>query len=104
MSSRSTSGLDSKKRWAYCLAALCVLLASAVPVAAAQPAAKVYVILWFDTEDYILPASDDSALRIAEFLSHEGIRATFKLVGEKARTLEKRGRTDVIAALKRHEV
>ena len=104
MSSRSTSGLDSKKRWAYCLAALCVLLASTVPVAAAQPSPKIYVILWFDTEDYILPASDDSAQHIAEFLSHEGIRATFKVVGEKARTLERRGRTDVIAALNRHEI
>jgi len=87
-----------------CLAVFCVLLASAVAATAAQPAAKVYVILWFDTEDYILPASDDSALRIADFLTHEGIRATFKVVGEKARTLERRGRTDVIAALKRHEV
>jgi len=96
--------LDSKKRWAYCLAALCVLLASTVPVAAAQPSPKIYVILWFDTEDYILPASDDSAQHIAEFLSHEGIRATFKVVGEKARTLERRGRTDVIAALNRHEI
>jgi hypothetical protein len=62
------------------------------------------VILWFDTEDYILPASDDAALRVADFLSHEGIRATFKVVGEKARTLERRGRTDVIAALKKHEI
>jgi hypothetical protein len=66
--------------------------------------AKVYVILWFDTEDYILPASDDAALRVADFLTKEGIPATFKVVGEKARTLEKRGRTDVIAALKKHEI
>src|SRR6266702_2257155 len=66
--------------------------------------AKVYVILWFDTEDYILPASDDAALRVAELLSKENIRATFKVVGEKARTLERRGRTDVIEALKKHEI
>src|SRR6266481_170982 len=69
----------------------------------AEPA-KVYVVLWFDTEDYILPASDDAALHVAEFLTHEGIRATFKVVGEKARTLERRGRQDVIAALKKHEI
>ncbi|MFO0877951.1 MAG: hypothetical protein U0840_11410 [Gemmataceae bacterium] len=65
---------------------------------------KVYVLLWFDTEDYILPASDDAALRVAEFLTREGIRGTFKLVGHKARTLEKRKRFDVIEALKKHEI
>jgi hypothetical protein len=71
---------------------------------AAETAAKVYVILWFDTEDYLLPASDDAALHLAKFLSGEDIRATFKVVGEKARTLEKRRRADVIAALKKHEI
>src|SRR5207248_7227174 len=69
-----------------------------------EPAANVYVVLWFDTEDYILPASDDAALKVAEFLTREGIRATFKVVGEKARTLERRGRRDVIDALKKHEI
>jgi hypothetical protein len=64
----------------------------------------VYVVLWFDTEDYILPASDDAVLRIASFLSSVGVKATFKVVGEKARTLEHRGRQDVIAAIRRHEV
>jgi len=76
-----------------------------VPTAfSAESAAKVYVILWFDTEDYLLPASDDAALHLAKFLSGEDVRATFKVVGEKARTLEKRGRGDVIAALKKHEI
>ena len=64
----------------------------------------IYVILWFDTEDYILPQSDDAALRVAEILTQQGVRATFKIVGEKARTLEKRGRQDVIAALSRHNI
>ncbi|MEI5579376.1 hypothetical protein, partial [Streptomyces brasiliscabiei] len=71
-------------------------LAAGSPASAADPAAKVYIVLWFDTEDYILPASDDAALRVADWLSREGIRATFKVVGEKARTLEKRKRDDVI--------
>src|ERR1051325_12027770 len=62
----------------------------------------VYVVLWFDTEDYIEPASDDAALRIASDLSAEGVRATFKVVGEKARVLEARGRRDVIQALSKH--
>jgi GWxTD domain-containing protein len=65
---------------------------------------SVYVVLWFDTEDYVLPQSDDAAKRVAELLSREGLRATFKVVGEKARTLERRGRRDVIEALAQHEI
>lgn len=85
---------------------LIVLFTWALPsfAPAAESAAKVYVILWFDTEDYLLPTSDDAAMHLAKFLSGEDVRATFKVVGEKARTLEKRGRTDVIAALKKHEI
>ncbi len=85
---------------------LCLIVALLSPAAsrAAEPTAKVYVLFWFDTEDYVLPASDDAALRIADFLTAEGIRGTFKVVGEKARTLERRQRTDVIAALKKHEI
>src|SRR5204862_7405161 len=86
------------------LVALFVLLGLAPRVRAAEPAAKVHVILWFDTEDYLLPASDDAALHLADFLTGEGVRATFKVVGEKARTLERRKRFDVIAALKKHEI
>lgn len=89
---------------------LATLLLALVPLAAPadtarpKPPAKVYVILWFDTEDYLLPASDDAALQVADLLSRQGIRGTFKLVGEKARTLERRKRFDVIAALKKHEI
>lgn len=61
-----------------------------------------YVVLWFDTEDYIDPVSDDAALRVANDLSALGVHGTFKIVGEKARTLERRGRRDVIEALGRH--
>jgi hypothetical protein len=68
------------------------------------PSTKIYIVLWFDTEDYILPASDDAAKRLATFLTDQGIRATFKVVGEKARTLERRHRTDVIAALQKHAI
>ena len=64
----------------------------------------VNVILWFDTEDYLLPADDDATKRLAEMLTRRGIRATFKIVGEKARVLEQRGRRDVIAALKKHDI
>ncbi|HEV2401929.1 MAG TPA: hypothetical protein VGS27_33670 [Candidatus Sulfotelmatobacter sp.] len=64
----------------------------------------VYIVIWFDTEDYILPPSDDAAKRLADFLTAEGVHATFKVVGEKARTLERRGRSDVIASLRKHDI
>jgi hypothetical protein len=84
---------------------LCLVLTLALAFPAAdQPEPKVYVVLWFDVEDYILPASDDAALWLADFLTKEGIRGTFKIVGEKARSLERRKRTDVIAAMKKHEI
>ena len=64
----------------------------------------VKVFLWFDTEDYILPEADDALLRISEFLKNEGVKGTFKIVGEKARVLEKRGRADIIGSLGNHEI
>jgi len=78
-----------------------LLLLAATSLSAAGP---VYVVLWFDTEDYIEPAADDAALRIAKDLTAEGVRATFKVVGEKARVLERRGRRDVISALSKHAI
>jgi hypothetical protein len=84
-------------------ASIVFALISPTRATAATPP-RVYVLLWFDTEDYILPADDDATLRLADWLTRENLRATFKLVGEKARTLERRGRTDVIEALKKHEI
>jgi hypothetical protein len=81
-----------------------VMLKAGDPSEPPSTFSPVYIVLWFDTEDYILPASDDAALRIATLLSSEGIKATFKIVGEKARTLERRGRQDVITAIRRHEI
>jgi hypothetical protein len=79
---------------------VCIFFLVAVNVGFGQ--AKTYVILWFDTEDYVDPISDDAALRIAKDLDALGVRATFKVVGEKARTLERRQRHDVIEALAKH--
>ena len=91
--------------FAVVLAAVhCASGRSALPAADPPAEGPVYVVLWFDTEDYILPQSDDAAKRIAEFLTRQGIQATFKVVGEKGRTLERRGRQDVIQALSRHEI
>ena len=64
----------------------------------------VYVSFWFDTEDYLLPASDDAAQRLADIFTSQGVQATFKVVGEKARVLRDRGRADVIAALRSHDI
>jgi hypothetical protein len=80
---------------------ICSLLLTVWSLAAAGP---VNVVLWFDTEDYIEPSADDAALRIAKMLTAEGVRATFKVVGEKARVMEKRGRRDVIQALSKHAI
>jgi hypothetical protein len=84
------------------LGSLLVLLPLRPAAAADKP--FVNVILWFDTEDYLLPADDDATKRLAEMLTQRGIRATFKLVGEKARVLEQRRRRDVIAALRKHDI
>jgi hypothetical protein len=83
---------------------LCVVAMGVPHLAAQQGDAPIYVILWFDTEDYILPASDNATLRIARFLTRELIRAVFKIVGERALSFERRGRADVIEALKKHEI
>ena len=86
---------------------LALAIAALLAVALSTPSGQVppvFVTLWFDTEDYILPQSDDAARRLAEVLTRLGVRATFKVVGEKARVLEQRGRTDVIDALRQHEI
>ena len=66
--------MSSPSRFARWLSVLLYFALVAAPVRSEQPAAKVYVLLWFDTEDYLLPASDDSAKHLAEFLTSEGIQ------------------------------
>jgi len=65
---------------------------------------KVYVILQFDTEDFITPEADDILLELTNMLKERSVKASFCIVGEKARVLEKRGRRDVIDALKGHDI
>jgi hypothetical protein len=86
------------------LLSMLMVLAVAGRPAAQDASPPVYVTLWFDTEDYILPQDDDATKRLAEMLTGLGVRATFKVVGEKARVLESRKRRDVIAALRRHDI
>ncbi len=84
------------------MARLILLLYACLTLAAAEP--PVYWLLWFDTEDYIEPSADDAAKRLAEELTARGVHATFKIVGEKARVLQQRGRTDVLRALAAHDI
>ncbi len=86
------------------LVLLCLFSLGLSQVRATEATPPTYVILWFDTEDYILPASDNATLRLARFLTSELIRAIFKIVGERALSFERRGRTDIIEALKKHEI
>src|SRR2546426_942754 len=83
------------------LVVLAVLLLLA---AMAQQKATIYVTLWFDTEDYISPEPDTIILPLCRILEKRGIRATFKIIGEKARDLERKGQKDVLSALGRHDI
>jgi hypothetical protein len=87
----------------YLLAAVVCLCFAAYP-SAAKEQPTVYVAFWFDTEDFILPQADDAAKRLAEMFTNRHVKATFKIVGEKARVLEERGRDDVIMALAKNDI
>ncbi len=72
-----------------------------------SPEAKTFLVVTFDVEDYITPASegiDDIPKWLAEIMSEEGVTGTFFVIGEKARSLEARGRRDVIEAMARHDI
>ena len=62
------------------------------------------IILSFDTEDFTSNEAADAIYREAEILREEGVKGCFCLVGLLAKQLENWGRTDVLEALKHHEV
>lgn len=62
------------------------------------------LIFSFDTEDFTCNRAADGILEVAEMLRAEGIRGCFNLVGLLAKQLVAWGRTDVLEALKYHEV
>ncbi len=64
----------------------------------------VQVLLSFDTEDYTSPLSDDAIYQLAMILAGQGVRGCFNFVGELAKTLRERGRTDIFEAMKAHEI
>ncbi len=66
-----------------------------------------YTSLLFDVEDYTTPARhglDDIPKWMAELMTEEKVTGTFLVLGGKARSLAARGRTDVINAMRRHEI
>lgn len=65
---------------------------------------SVYVLFWFDVEDYIEPQSDEALKGLLEVFESHGVQATWKLVGAKARVLEQRGRSDIIRLLQRQDI
>jgi hypothetical protein len=62
------------------------------------------VLFWFDVEDYLTPESDDALKGLLEVFEACGMQATWKVVAEKARVLEERGRHDIIRLLQRQDV
>jgi hypothetical protein len=63
-----------------------------------------YISLFVDVEDCSTPLSDDVVKDMADILSSHGLSGNLMVVGDKARALERRGRQDVIATLRRHEI
>ena len=60
---------------------------------------NIYAQFWFDTEDFITPEADDALYALLIMLKEKNIPVTFKLVGEKARMIERRKRYDIIELL-----
>jgi peptidoglycan/xylan/chitin deacetylase (PgdA/CDA1 family) len=71
------------------------------------PKTKMFLVLNFDVEDYTTPVSegiDEIPKWLAETMTEEGVTGTFYVIGEKARSLESRGRRDVITAMAKHDI
>lgn len=82
-------------------------IAGPIVETASQDQKKTLVVIAFDVEDYVTPASedvDDIPMWLADIMTEEGVTGTFFVIGEKARSLEERGRQDVIRAMARHEI
>lgn len=65
---------------------------------------SVTTLFWFDVEDYLTPESDDALKGLLEVFERQGAQATWKVVAEKARVLEQRGRSDIIRLLQRQDI
>jgi hypothetical protein len=94
--------MDRLYWWLVVVLFICLLVPGLALATRDEP--TVYVTFWFDTEDFILPQADDAAKRLAEMFAKRNVKGTFKIVGEKARVLEERGRDDVILALAKNDI
>ena len=65
------------------LASCLFILLTVGLIGTAQDPAPVYVTLWFDTEDYVLPQSDDAAKRLAETLTRLDVTGLSKSLAKK---------------------
>ena len=68
---------------------------------------KTYVVVYFAVEDYIVPKKeniDGIPKWLAETMTEVGVPGTFCVIGKKARVLERRGRQDVIDAMRKHDI
>lgn len=84
----------------------CVIFASMLSCNTSETK-KTYVTVVFDVEDYISPVEDsvdEIPLWLAETMTEVGVTGTFFVIGEKARSLEERGRRDVIEAMAAHDI
>ncbi len=89
------------------LVALTIILALAAGCSKPPRKSKTFLVVTFDVEDYVTPESeriDDIPKWLAGIMTDEGVTGTFFVIGEKARSLEKRGRRDVIAAMAKHDI
>ena len=66
--------------------------------------AKTDVMMFFDTEDYTNPWSDDSVLELANLLKEEGVVGNFDVVGFWAQKMIENRRFDVLDSLKGHTI
>jgi len=62
------------------------------------------VVIALDTEDILSETAPDAQLWWAQELHKRNIKATFQIVGEMARKLERLKRFDVIDAIKEHDI
>jgi len=91
------------------LSVVLISLLAPTVLKAEPPAARhrAFLVVTFDVEDYISPESehiDDIPKWLAQIMTEEGVTGTFFVIGEKARSLEKRSRRDVIAAMAKHDI
>jgi hypothetical protein len=65
---------------------------------------RVQVLFWFDVEDYVTAESDVALGRLIDIFDRHQAKATFKMVGEKVRGLQRRGHSHILRKLDAHDI